>query len=483
MTKTFEAFASGDTLELRIYGPIGAGLFGDGVTADSISRELRYASPYKQVVVKLNSPGGNAFEGMTIRNILASLDCDTVAEVQGLAASAASIAAMGCKTVKMHVGTALMIHEARGGSGEPMDSKRLTQMASALEALNDGMASIYADKTGLSKADCRKMMAAETWLTADIAVSKGFANSIVGDTEDAEAMQIAASFDLAQFGYRHVPQKFLAAEGGTEEVPPPAPVKEPKKDDEDEGDTLPPSAPPVREPHHPAEPQQVSPPSAAMTAEANIAVRKRLDTMTIKLIAQAAGLQADADDSAVVAAVSQLGTFVAELKTLTKAATLEAALGAIRGLQAAAEQVPTLNAKIDEQAKKLEEQERAQLIAADKADPEGRRLTPALETFWASQPLEAFKGFLATAPHILKVQTQESRSQQQQPAANEPATTASTSTGVAVLTHNGVAFEAMEPQAKADLYLADRARYDELKRNHAERGSPRAQSQQQRASA
>jgi hypothetical protein len=205
--------------------------------------------------------------------------------------------------------------------------------------------------------------------------------------------------------------------------------------------------------------------------------------MTIKLIAQAAGLQADADDSAVVAAVSQLQAFVGELKTLTKAPNLEAAMGAIRGLQAAAEQVPQLNAKITEQAKAIEAQERATLVAADKADSKGRKLTPAMEQFWATQPLDAFKAFLAVAPHQVHVQTAENKGQQQQAAKQEAVSGSAEASGVEILTHNGLSWEAMKPGEKHDLKFTDAERYDALKRNHAERGSPRAQSQQQRASA
>ena len=202
--------------------------------------------------------------------------------------------------------------------------------------------------------------------------------------------------------------------------------------------------------------------------------------MTIKLIAQAIGLQADADDSAVVTMVSQLTAFAGELKTLTKAPTLEAAIGAIRGLQATAEQVPVLTAKLSEQGKEIEAQKRATLIAADKADPKGRKLTPALEAFWATQSLEAFEGFLAQAPHLLQVQTAENRGQQQQPAMKSEGGAAA---AVPVLTHEGKSWEAMTPAEKHNLKFTAQQVYDDLRANYVERGSPRAQSQQQRVSA
>ena len=482
MTKTFEALAAGETLEIRVYGPIGTGLFFGGVTAEQVADAIKFNPGHKRIVLKINSPGGNAFEGMAISNILASQEAETIAEIQGLAASAGSIAALGCKTVRMHIGTAMMIHEARGTSGEPLDSKGLRRMGDALEALNDGMASLYAKRSGLSKKKCREMMADETWLTPERAVKDGFADEVI-DAENAEGLKVAASFDLAKFGYQHVPEQFRAE--STDETPPPPPEEEEKpakkpSADKPADDTQP--VVPVEEP--PPSLPQVSPPSAAMTAEAT-AARKRLDTMTIKLIAQAAGLQADADESAVVAAVSQLHAFVGELKTLTKAPSAEAVLGAIRGLQAAAEQVPTLTAQVAEQAKKLEEQQRAAIIAADKADPKGRKLTPALEAWAATLSIEVLQAYLANAPHIVQVQNAaNSGNGQQQPALNP--TSASSATAVSP-TLEGKTWEQIAPIDLHNLKVSGpegEAAYEALLANYVERGRPaRAQSQQQREGA
>lgn len=593
MTKTFEALASGETLEIRIYGAIGAGLFFNGATAQSVSDAIKYTQ-HKRIVLKINSPGGDAFEGMAIRNILASQEVETVAEIEGRAASAASIAAMGCKTIRMFTGSAMMIHEASGMPAGPMDSRGVKKLAAALETLNDGMAALYAQRTGMSKKKCRELMADETWLSADQAVKQKFADEVVAEKRE-EALKVAASFDWQLFGYRKVPARFKAAnkdsaalteppklgdriyvdparahmpdasgygtveiiasgpvlgirfdqepdeihkwytadevqDEATEEpeaatakkmkmsaealmvgasfsakllasrddiqpILPPAPTQEPDEEDDDDqdddadgGDTQPDVQPVTKEDLREAMEslaarQQVPPLSAAQNAEAS-ATRMRLDTMTIKLIAAAAGLPADAEESAVITAVSQLHAFVGELKTLTKAQSTDAVLGAIRGLQAAADQLPVLTAKVDEQAKALEQQERAQLIAADKADPKGRKLTPALEAMWASQPLDAFKAFLAAAPHIIQMQGQDKG--QQQPALQSTEAAASGSTFTSVVKHDGKAFEDMTPGELHNIKFSGdegAAIYDALYRNYVERGRPRAQGQQQRASA
>lgn len=484
MTKTFEALASGETLEIRVYGPIGAGLFFGGVTAKQVSEAIRFNAGFKRIVLKVNSPGGSAFEGMAIRSILASQEVETVAEIEGLAASAGSIAAMGCKTIRMHLGTAMMIHEARGTANEPLDSKKLKSLADALEALNDGMAAIYSKRTGLSKKECRKLMEAETWLTAEQAVADKFADSLVDDGDNAEAMKVAASFDLSKFGYQHVPAQFKAAGDSActhEGIGlPGCPICDPRKQaaDDDEDDEQDDTDPPKRI-EVPPPSQETPPPPAATTAEA-MASRKR-DTMTIKLIATAIGLTADAEESAVVAAVSQLHAFVSELKTLTKAPSIEAVLGTIRGLQAAAEQVEPLKAKVAEQAKQIEAQDMAQLIAADKADPKGRKLTPALEAWIQTQSLEAAKAFLAAAPHVVQVQNGANGSGQQQPA---PASEAVSGGGKEPVRFNGKAWEETAPAALHQLKIDNEQAYNALLASYVERGRPvRAQSQQQRASA
>jgi len=491
MTKKFEALATGEGLELRMYGPIGAGMFGEGISADVVSRAIADAGNVNTITVRMSCPGGSAFDGMAIRAMLASHPAKKTCEVEGLAASAGSIVAMGCDTIRMHTGSALMIHEASASGMVKGRVEDLRKAMDALETLNDGMAQLYAARTGKTAAACRKMMAAETWLTPEAAKREGFCDEIVPGKA-----KVAASFDLSVYGYQHVPA-FVA--GPNDETVPIAPPEddEGEVDDEDEADDD------VADDDEPAEGDEVSAepltkedlreamegllsransvpqqPAAATTAEAS-AARKRLQDMSIKLIAQAAGLNADADDSAVITAVSQLARFVAELRNITKSESTDAVLGAIRGLQAAAEQVPALTAQIDAQAKQLEAQERASLLAADKAAAEGRKLTPAMEAFWAERPVSELKAFLAVAPVALKVESK-SGSGTSQPA---PKTEAAKESAAGILTHNGKSYEAMTGPELAALFTSDRELYEQLKANSVERGASRAQSQQQRASA
>ena len=488
--KTFEAVASGDTLELRMYGPIGANMFGDGVSAESVSRAIESNPHCKNILVRISSPGGNAYDGMAIRAMLAAHPADKVCEVEGLAASAGSIIAMGCGKIRMHTGSAMMVHEASARMPDKgCNADDLRKMLAGIETLNDGMASVYAERTGMSKAKCRDMMAAETWLTPADAKKKGFCDEVVPGTA-----KMAASFDLSPYGYRNVPQEFaavqpeplltpdevsairelLSTKAGDDDEPSEgdepasdAPDEDADADESDDSDDD--SEPAIEQPV----PQQGA---EVTTAEASHVGRTRSNSMTIQLIAQAIGLQADADETAVFAAVSRIQSMVAELRSVTGVQDSDGILGAVRGLSEAAKQVPVLSAKIEEQSKSLEAQERAALFAADANDPKGRKLVPAVIEFWSARPVSELKAFLAVAPHVVSVAASG------QPAVTSTVGSASASAGEAVK-FNGKAWEEMSPADRHNLFVDAPETYAALQQSYVERGKPRAQSQQQRASA
>lgn len=134
----------------------------DGVTASTVR-------------IKLNSGGGDVFDGIEIYNYLKDLDAKVVVEVTALAASAASIMAMGADEIIMKTGATMMIHEASTMAyGTKSD---IQKTMNALEAIDESIVAIYADKTGKSAREIRDLIEAETWFTADEAVSNGFATS------------------------------------------------------------------------------------------------------------------------------------------------------------------------------------------------------------------------------------------------------------------------------------------------------------------
>ena len=93
-----------------------------------------------------------------------------------MAASAASIIAMGADKVIMRTGSRMMIHEATTlAYGTKQEIKKTLN---ALETYDESIISIYQDKTGKTKEEIAALIEAETWMTAEQAVSEGFADEI-----------------------------------------------------------------------------------------------------------------------------------------------------------------------------------------------------------------------------------------------------------------------------------------------------------------
>ena len=197
----FKASAADGDLCIEMYGTIGADFFGEGITAQSLSDVLANAGAYNSITLRLNSPGGDLFEGVAIYNLLKSTGKPVNVIVDGMAASAASLIAMAGDKVTMGTGTTMMIHEAMSMCGGFAADMR--KMAETLDTVTASAADIYVAKTGMKKDEILSMMAAETWLSAQDCVAKGFANEL--STDEAK---ISNDFDLSLF--KNAPEAFKA---------------------------------------------------------------------------------------------------------------------------------------------------------------------------------------------------------------------------------------------------------------------------------
>lgn len=149
---------------------------GEGVTSKRIAAALRSmgAGP---VEVVINSPGGDAFEGLAIRNLLREHQGEVTVKVIGLAASAASVIMTAGDNIQIAKSGFVMIHNAwTVGAG---DQHYLRQVADYLEPFDAAMAELYVERTGAELAEVRKMMDAETWLHGTAAVDAGFADGFL----------------------------------------------------------------------------------------------------------------------------------------------------------------------------------------------------------------------------------------------------------------------------------------------------------------
>lgn len=151
---------------------------GNGVTAKRVSAALRSIGQ-KDVKVRINSPGGDMFEGIAIYNLLRGHQAKVTVEVIGWAASAASIIAMAGDEIRMGLGSFMMVHNAWGVVvGNRHDMRDAADLFDSFDA---ALADIYEARTGAKRADIEELLDAETFMSASEAVAQGFADIVDKD--------------------------------------------------------------------------------------------------------------------------------------------------------------------------------------------------------------------------------------------------------------------------------------------------------------
>jgi ATP-dependent protease ClpP protease subunit len=191
----FNASTNGGTLEMMLYNVIGGGYY-DGVTAEDIKQQMDEAGAYTNIVMRINSPGGDAFEGIAIHNLLRASKKPVETVVDGLAASAASIVAMAGDKITIAHNAMMMIHNASAVCvGNASDMRK---EADTLDKVSASIAQTYVDRTGTDLETVQAMMDEETWMSADDCIKNGFATQLSEDPADAgqsaRALALARSF-------------------------------------------------------------------------------------------------------------------------------------------------------------------------------------------------------------------------------------------------------------------------------------------------
>lgn len=159
-----------DEFHMYIYGDIGYW----GIEAVDVVAALA-AADGKDVVVHINSYGGDVFEARSMAAALVSYDGNVRAVIDGFCASAATFICTHCET-KMQDGSVFMIHNAASIVwGNHIDMRKT---ADILEEISDGIANDYVGKTGIKRDEIRQMMDDETYMNAKTALEKGFVDAI-----------------------------------------------------------------------------------------------------------------------------------------------------------------------------------------------------------------------------------------------------------------------------------------------------------------
>jgi ATP-dependent Clp endopeptidase proteolytic subunit ClpP len=198
MGKGYAIKAKQKEADIWLYEEIGSGWFG-GVSAKDFAEDIKKLGKVETINLFINSPGGDVFDGIAMYNILKQHGANIIVNIDGLAASIASVIAMAGNEIYMAANAFIMVHNAWGITiGDAGDMR---SMAETLEKIDGSIIDTYARRTGRDEEIIANLMADETWMTADQAKELGF----VDDLYDAQQL---AAFDLSKFNFRHVPEGY-----------------------------------------------------------------------------------------------------------------------------------------------------------------------------------------------------------------------------------------------------------------------------------
>jgi ATP-dependent Clp endopeptidase proteolytic subunit ClpP len=184
--------ASADTTEMMFYDEVGFW----GITAKQFADALA-AVTTPRILLRINSPGGDVFDGYAIYNALKQSQKQVSVVVDGLAASAASFIAMAGDTLSMGDPSMMMVHRAMTFAYGNVND--LAAVKDLLAKVDGQIADIYAGKSGRPASDMLAMMDAETWLTAQEAADNGLIDEIIQPNEpDEEGASAAAQAHAAR---------------------------------------------------------------------------------------------------------------------------------------------------------------------------------------------------------------------------------------------------------------------------------------------
>lgn len=180
--------------EIYIYEDIGEGWLG-GLSAKAFADEVKGLGKLTQINVRINSAGGSVFDGIAIYNTLVKNPARVIVDIDGLAASIASVVAMAGDEINIADNAMMMIHDpwtvASGSAGE------LRKTADLLDLLREQLLDTYDKRSSASRDDISLMMDDETWFTSQQALDFGLVDKVTDEVK-------MAAYDLSKF--KHPPR-------------------------------------------------------------------------------------------------------------------------------------------------------------------------------------------------------------------------------------------------------------------------------------
>ena len=191
------AVVDGKHAELTMYGDIvetrpidwwtDEPVEGNFIIQDEFLADLDTIKGCDDLLIHLNSCGGDAFVSIAIHNRLRELSdagMDITCIVDGAAMSGGSLIMCAADHVKVNPSSVILIHDCWSYAWDRFNSTKLRKLADDLDVINESQAEIYARKSGMDVKEIREMMSAETMMTGRSAVNKGIADELLDGESD-----------------------------------------------------------------------------------------------------------------------------------------------------------------------------------------------------------------------------------------------------------------------------------------------------------
>jgi ATP-dependent protease ClpP protease subunit len=249
MRQWFTMKAEDKSAEIVIYDEIGKSFWNEeAVSAKSFLDDMNALGDVETITLRINSPGGDIFDGVAIHNAIKNHKAKVTAHVDGIAASAASYIAMAADKIIMPANAFMLIHGASGFVFGNADDMR--GVAADLDRVDKSITATYVARSKSTTAKIKAIMKEDRLMDAAEAKELGLADEVTKETK------LAANFSL-----RLLPPKiadFIRAETGAGQGPSPLPSAAASEEPGEQTPAIP--APPIQEP--PTLPQPVREPAA-----------------------------------------------------------------------------------------------------------------------------------------------------------------------------------------------------------------------------
>ena len=210
------------TAELILYGSIGSDEYWDDISDKVFKQDIENLGEVENITLHINSPGGSVFSAVAIANTLKNHKAKVIANIDGLAASAATIITSACDTVRMPKNALFMIHNPIAFAyGNNQEMQKTVEM---LDKVKNSIIETYLSKTKADKKTLSELMDNETWMDAETAKEYGFIDEIVDEEVGKEFVENKLiinnmAFDISKFkNFRKAKDTVVDNKKNTKEV-------------------------------------------------------------------------------------------------------------------------------------------------------------------------------------------------------------------------------------------------------------------------